>query len=157
YNPGGTPAAACTGNKITNTATVSATGLPDFQDSGAYTCVCNITASALSVSKNIVKFSILNGNTGPATLTQVSLNWPPINGKLMKILLGANVVYDTPDLPPPSASITTFAGSVANRTIAAGGTDVITLQFEKNADTNPANYSGTFSFGNCSVTFLPQN
>jgi uncharacterized repeat protein (TIGR01451 family) len=157
-NPGGTPAAACTGNKINNVATVSATGLPDATDSGSYTCnVCNLTASTLSVNKNNVTFSILNGNPGPATLTQVVLNWPTANGKLNKILIGSNVIYDTPDLPAPSATITTFAGNVANRTIAAGGSAVITLQFEKNADTNPGNYSGTFSFGNCPVTFPAQN
>jgi len=87
------------------------------------------------------------------------LNWPTANGKLMKILIGTNVVYDVPDLPPPSATIATaqLVADATKRTLAAGGSAVITLQFEKNADTNASNYSGTFSFGGCSVTFSPQN
>jgi uncharacterized repeat protein (TIGR01451 family) len=148
-----TPAAACDGSTINNTATVTATGLTPLTDTGSYKCnACQISATALDFNTNKVTFSLTNGNASPATLSQIALSWPSApNGRLQKVLLGTKTVFSGPAVTSP-ANITTFSGTPSDRTIPAGGSATITLQFEHNVDTNDAHYAGTFTFGNCPVT-----
>jgi uncharacterized repeat protein (TIGR01451 family) len=151
-----TPNAVCAAGTINNTATVTATGLPPVSDTGSYTCnACQVTATDLSFNGNTITFGVTNGNSTTVTLSKIVFNWPTVNGTLQTIKLGSAQIYGGggfPPLNPPSATITTFAGTAAQRTLAAGASAVITIQFHSNADTNDAHYNGTFTFGNCPVT-----
>jgi hypothetical protein len=119
---------------------------------------CDLDAAPLSFEKNRIKLTVTNNGNADAVLSQVILGWPSANGKLTKISFDKDVIYDTPDLPPPAVTITTaqLIADTKKRMVQAGGSDVITLEFEKSVDTNLMNYSGTFSFGpGCEVTFGP--
>ena len=120
--------------------------------------VCDLDATPLSFDKGKVTFTVTNNGNADAVLSQVVLGWPNANGKLKQISIDKDAVYDKPDVPAPSANLGTaqLIADAKKRTIKAGDSEVITLEFEKNVDTNPANYSGTFTFGSgCEVTFGP--
>jgi uncharacterized repeat protein (TIGR01451 family) len=117
---------------------------------------CNLSAGPLTVgtgpaAKNLT-FTITNSGSTAATLSQITLGWPTANGALHQVLLGATVIYNGPDIAAPSATITSFTGTAAQRTINASSSAVITLIFKNNAATDTTTYSGTFNFGaNCPV------
>ncbi|PWU23543.1 MAG: hypothetical protein C5B48_08445 [Candidatus Rokuibacteriota bacterium] len=98
-NAGGAPAAACTGQKITNVATGSATGVASVQDTGDYTCTpppgVTIVKSPKNATFNIgqqLTFSITVTGTGPGTAQNVTLNDPlPTTGGLTWGVLSTSV------------------------------------------------------------------
>jgi hypothetical protein len=73
-----------------------------------------------------------------------------------------DVIYDNPDIPPPSANLGTaqLVADPKKRTVGKNSSDVVTLEFENNASTTSGNYAGTFTFGSgtgCSVSFGGSN
>ncbi len=144
------------GTSVTNFQPCSAIG----GTGGGGTGSCGVTETAKTASAKEVQITLHNGASANAILSALSLTWPTTNGKLMQVKLDGDIIYDSPDIPAPSANLTTaqLVADQTKRTIAATGpksTRVLHLVFEKNADTNMAHYTGTVSFASCVVTILP--
>ena len=104
-----------------------------------------------------VKITILNAGAVDEIITAVQASWPAANGKLMQVKLDGDVIYDNPDIPPPSANLT-VAQLIADpnkRKINHGSSDVLTLIFQNNADPNLSNYTGMVSTSGFALTILP--
>ena len=119
--------------------------------------VCDLAVTKTEVKDKQVKITVANNAANDVFLSDVLLNWPAANGKLMKVKSGGDVVYDNPDISGGSAHLT-LAQLVADqnkRKLGHNSSEVITLEFEHNADPVLANYSSTLTFGNCVITILP--
>jgi uncharacterized repeat protein (TIGR01451 family) len=122
----------------------------------------NPSGATLSVTKTEVKdkqvkVTILNSGSVDEFITALQLSWPAGNGKLMQVKLDGDVIYDNPDIAPPSANLT-LAQLVADankRKIKHGESDVLTLIFEKNASPSLSDYTGTVSTSGFALTILP--
>ena len=155
----GADASACPGGRpLLNTAIVTSGGVTKT-DSGNYLCTplppCNLNAGALSFSGRNMTFTVTNSGGTDAVLSQIALNWPAINGKLHAVLFGATVVDTVADIAGTSTTLSgaQLIADAAKRTIKAGTSVLITVQFTANAATDVTLYGGTFDFGNgCSVT-----
>ncbi len=81
----------------TNRGTVTIPGASAFDDSSYCNPlpVCDLSSGALSFNKQNATFTVTNSGAKDSILSQIVLNWPTVNGKLKKILIGSNVVYDT--------------------------------------------------------------
>jgi hypothetical protein len=75
----------------------------------------------------------------------------------MQVKLDGDIVYDNPDIAGGTASL--GAGQLVadprKRTVTKGQSDVLFFVFEKNADTNLANYSSGATFGSLTLPVLP--
>lgn len=137
--------------------------LDALHNSPAKPCPPAPGSEALSVTKREVKdkqvkVTILNSGTADTFVTGLQLSWPAANGKLMQVKLDGDVIYDAPDLLPPSATLTAaqLVADQNKRKIQHGQSDVLTLIFEKNADPAFSSYAGVLSTsGGSTLTFLP--
>jgi len=123
---------------------------------------CPVVGGGISETKTEikgkeVKITLLNAGSADAFLTDVLLNWPTLNGKLMQVKLGAAIVYDNPDIAGGSAHLTTaqLVSDPNKRKIPHGKSAVLDFVFEKNVDPNLANYASTVQFGSVTLTILP--
>jgi uncharacterized repeat protein (TIGR01451 family) len=117
----------------------------------------SLSVTKQEVKDKQVKVTILNSGSSDEFVTALQLSWPAVNGKLMQVKLDGDVIYDNPDIAPPSANLT-LAQLVADankRKIKAGESDVLTLIFEKNASTALSDYTGTLNTSGFSLTILP--
>jgi uncharacterized repeat protein (TIGR01451 family) len=117
----------------------------------------SLSVTKVEVKDKQVKITILNNGSVDEFLTAVKASWPAANGKLLQVKLDGDVIYDKPDIPPPSANLT-VAQLVADqnkRKINHGTSDVLTLIFEKNADKDLSHYTGTVSTSGFGLTILP--
>lgn len=105
-----------------------------------------------------VKITLLNAGTADAFLTDVQLNWPTSNGKLMQVKLGGSIVYDKPDIAGGTADLTTaqLVSDQNKRKIGHGQSMVLDFVFEKNVDPDLGDYASTVQFGSVSLVILPQ-
>ena len=119
---------------------------------------CPEWAGPGSVSSKQVKRSIKNSGATVVTMSGLTLSWPSTNGKLLKVKLDGDVVWDKKS-PVGATNITitsaTMTTSVTKKSINPGKTRVFTLEFEKNASTNLGAYNLTVNFGGCSLTAPP--
>lgn len=121
------------------------------------------TGDGLSITKyevkdKQVKVTILNSASTDAFLTALTLDWPSlVNGKLMQIKLDGDVIYSGPSITNGPISLTTaeLVSDQNKRKINHGSSDVYTLVFEKNADTNLTHYAGTVTISGTTLTVLP--
>lgn len=118
----------------------------------------NLAVTKVAVKDKQVMVTIMNSGGADAVLSELTLNWPATkNGKLMQVKLDGDIVYDNPDIAGGTADL--GAGQLATdpkkRTITKGQSDVLYFIFEKNADTNLANYASTATFGTTSLPALP--
>jgi hypothetical protein len=114
---------------------------------------CSLAMTAMKLDKNTFTATITNNGTADAVFTRFQMTWPGANGKLTQINLDADVVYTTPDISGGTADLTTalVAAPVAKRTIQAGTSDVFKVTFEKNVDKTLSHYTGSFTFGGCTL------
>ena len=84
------------------------------------------------------------------------MTWPQAtNGNLNNIKLGGTTIYNTPT-GGGSLNTSSFVGTPAQRTIAAGACGTFVFGFQSNVSTNPANYTGQLTFSPFGpVTILP--
>ncbi|MGH7620540.1 MAG: hypothetical protein ACREPM_25270, partial [Gemmatimonadaceae bacterium] len=118
---------------------------------------CALAETKVQFQGKQVMVTIANNAATDVFLSDLVLNWPTTNGKLMQVKLDGDIVYDNPDISGGSAHLT-LAQLVADqnkRKIDHGTSDVLTFIFEKNADTSAADYSSTLMFGNCTIVILP--
>lgn len=106
----------------------------------------DIKVGTITVKDRDVKIKLTNTNlTTKATIQSITINWPTSpNGQLQQIKLGGPVIYDIPISISP-ATITTFKGTVDNRSIAKGTTAELKFHFQNNAALN--GYTITIDFG----------
>jgi hypothetical protein len=116
-----------------------------------------LTVTKKEVKDKQVKITIDNTGTVDEIITALQLTWPISNGNLTQIKLDGDVVYDSPDISPPSVSLTTgqLVADPHKRTITHNSSDVLILIFQNNADTNLSNYSGSVSTSGFSLPILP--
>jgi len=125
---------------------------------------CPTTASGgLSITKyevkdKQVKVTIMNSGSADAFITALTLNWPAAtNGKLMQVKLDGDVIYSGPAISagPASVGLAQLVADQTKRKIGKASSDVYTLIFEKNADTDLTHYAGTVTIGSTTLTVLP--
>jgi len=92
----------------------------------------NVTASTPVVSGKVITLDLTNTGTTPVSIESLMLNWAASSKKLLKVKLDGFTLWDTKD-SPTSVTIDTWKGKLADRTIGAGETLKITLEFEANA------------------------
>jgi hypothetical protein len=95
----------------------------------------NITVGPITVKDRDVKIKLTNTNlTAKATIQSINITWPTSpNGRLQQIKLGGSVIYDNPAISISPAMITTFKGTVNDRSIDKGHTDELKFHFQNNA------------------------
>jgi hypothetical protein len=102
-------------------------------------------------------------NNGPADddiITAITnLNWPAADGKLLKIQLGGDVIYDAGPAGiasgPLSLTTAQLIADANKRTIKKGEKGdhgIVKLIFQNNVSTNTALYDLTVNFGTNSLT-----
>jgi uncharacterized repeat protein (TIGR01451 family) len=145
-----------------NSSWVVEPNLDALHNSPAKPCPPPSTSQGLSVTKREVKdkqvkITLLNSGSVDEFITALQVTWPASNGKLMQVKLDGDVMYDNPDIAPPSANLTAsqLAADPNKRKIKHGESDVLTLIFEKNADPNLANYTGMVSTSGFGLPILP--
>jgi hypothetical protein len=115
-----------------------------------------IAATTYEVKDKQVKITIANTGSVNVFLEALTLNWPAVNGKLVQIKLDGDVEYNVATVSGPISLTTAQLPSDPNhRKIDHNSSDVYTLIFEKNADTNLGNYTGTVTFSGTTLTVLP--
>jgi len=123
------------------------------QDFGFTFLVCNLTAGALTTSKNPIEWPITNTGTTKETISEIDITWPTANGKLTKVLVDGGTIWDT-KASPPSTVITVFKGSVDARSWTGGKTRKLRFQFEKSPVKDTSQYHITVKFTDgCSLHF----
>jgi len=120
---------------------------------------CNFTITKREAHDRQIRITIKNNGSVDEIISAINLTWPAAtNGKLKKVKLDGDVIYDSPDIAGGTANLTTaqLVGDQNKRKIGKGQSDVLTFEFEKNADTDLSHYTGTVSFGTgCDVKVLP--
>jgi uncharacterized repeat protein (TIGR01451 family) len=117
----------------------------------------SLSVTKTEVKDKQVKITILNSGFVDEAITALQATWPAINGKLVQVKLDGDVIYDNPDIAPPSADLT-LAQLVADpnkRTIQKNQSDVLVLIFEKNASLSLSDYTGTLSTSGFGLSILP--
>jgi len=154
------PDARCPGWKFVNSYTVTVAGtftkdqvsFPLVHNSPAkpLTCpttpgdACNLSITKWEVKDKQVKITVKNNGTVDTFLTALTnIQWPSGNGKLTKIKLDGDVIYDNPDIPwtaggVPTLGVPPLIADPNKRKIGKGSSDVITFEFERTASTNLA-------------------
>ena len=125
----------------------------------ACTCACNFKVKSTTFSGKEVRVQVQNQDSFSSSyLTSLNVAWPSgTDGKLMQVKVDGNVIYETPDISGSSAtlSLSQLNPDASTRKWEAGGTHTVTFVFEKNVDTNLANYSGWLKFDDtCKVSIL---
>ncbi len=113
-----------------------------------------------SVSGKTVSITIQNTGADDAILNQLALSWPQApNGNLATIKLDGDTLYsnNTGVPSPQTLGVPPLTATVSKRTVEAGDTEVLTLTFKNNVDTNLTHYTGSASWdnGTPNLTLLP--
>jgi hypothetical protein len=112
-----------------------------------------VISSALS-GKNLT-LSIRNYDSTSVQVGQINITWPvPTNGKLMNIKLAGKALSNTAN-NSGALTLSSFTGTVPDRTINGSTTKDLVFAFEKNISILPANYSITVTFTNSSFVTGP--
>jgi hypothetical protein len=130
---------------------------PVFPGQGGPGGPCSFNVLESEIKGTVVEVTIQNSTSGgDAAMTGLTLVWPAANGALKSVVLDG-YVYTGPPLTGGSATLTLaqLTPSAAARTIKVGQSEKLRLIFEKPASTNKAQYTGSVSFGNCTVAILP--
>jgi hypothetical protein len=142
-------AVTASGSGLTATATASVDILVPPES-------CSLAMTATKLDKNAFSITIANNGPTDVVLSAFALTWPSANGKLTQINLDGDVVYTTPDILAPSADLDATelaaASTAAKRTIAKGTSDVLKMTFQSNVNKTLSNYTGSFTFGGCTLT-----
>lgn len=136
--------------------------LDALHNSPAKACPPPSDGHSLSVAKTEVKdkqvkVTLLNSGFVDEIITGVQVSWPAANGNLVQVKLDGDVIYDNPDIAPPSATLT-LAQLVADpnkRKIKHGESDVLIFIFQNNADPTLSNYTGIVDTSGFALTILP--
>jgi hypothetical protein len=114
----------------------------------------SVTSRVFSAKTVVITFN--NSTSSAQVLSSLYITWPQAtNGSLQSVKMGANTIFNT-STKGGNATIFTFTGTPAQRTIAAGASQTMTFTFQNNVDTNANDYSGQATFNPFGpVIFLP--
>ena len=118
---------------------------------------CSLAITATKLDKTL-QFTILNSGPSDVVLSDFQLTWKAALGKLIQINLDGDVVYTTPDIAAPSAHLDATAlaaaSTAAKRTIQAGTSDVLKVDFQNDVIKNGplSDFTGSFTFAGCTLT-----
>jgi hypothetical protein len=121
---------------------------------------CGLSAADPTTKDKQLKQGTTNTGSAKATMTGVTISWPPTNGYLSKVKFDGDVIWDgtikcgtTCSATLTSSQLTT---DVKKKSIDPGKTRQLIFEFEKNASTNLSLYTWTVDFGpGCSVSLPP--
>jgi hypothetical protein len=115
-----------------------------------------ITVTNKVFSAKTVVITFQNSTASAQVLSSLYITWPQAtNGNLQSVKMGANTIYNT-STKGGNATIFTFSGTTAQRTINAGASQTMTFTFQNNVDTNANDYTGQATFNPFGpVIFLP--
>jgi len=114
-----------------------------------------VVGSNLLIAGKKLNIDLNNTGATAVTMERLQLDWPAGNRKLTKVRVNDVVVFSTRTAPPSVLIDQWKSGSLANRTIAAGQTATLTLEFEKTAGTNENDYNLSIDFGDGLEVFIP--
>jgi hypothetical protein len=115
----------------------------------------SVTSRVFSAKTVVITFN--NTTSSAQVLSSLYITWPQAtNGNLQSVKMGANTIYNT-STKGGNATIFTFSGTTAQRTINAGASQTLTFTFQNNvAPNNSGNYTGQATFNPFGpVNFLP--
>ena len=110
----------------------------------------------LKIDDDKIEWKIFNDSNNPIIIESIEISWPLELGDLEKIKLGEKEIFNQ-NVPPPSATITTFIGSVKDRTIKLDDDEKLKFEFKdkyNGATQNDFMIRVNFEEG-CSVEFVP--
>ncbi|MGQ0553196.1 MAG: SdrD B-like domain-containing protein [Planctomycetota bacterium] len=119
---------------------------------------CDLRVERVRFESKEIHIEIENSSDEDVFLNALTLTWPASNGKLKQIKLDGDIIYDVPDLSPPSANLgpSDFVTDMNKRKISARSSDTLKLIFEKTIDNDPSHYSGgTVTFGTDCTLNIP--
>lgn len=117
---------------------------PELPPSGT-TCV--VMGTITFKDKNMI-VPLTNSSGKPMPLEGIELTWPESSGKLKRIKLNGTTIFDN-DVKPDSVSITLFKDKLDKRTLAAGASVELVIEFEKKADQNKQDFKVHAHFPCC--------
>ena len=115
---------------------------------------CSIQSVEFKLGGKTLEWKLKNNGTTDIELTDIiNFAFPAVNGKVKKIKLDGDTIYDSTLLSSPvTLTEAQFkAGTDAKRTIKKGDTDRLIFEFENEISTTASNYSGKVKFGTCEV------
>jgi hypothetical protein len=115
-------------------------------------CSTTPPTTTVSVSGKQLRWPLANTGSTTVTMTGLTLTWPASNGKLNKVKLDGDTVWDVHSAAG-ATSITLVSGDLTSdakhKSIAPGKIRVLILEFEKDASITLSDYTLTVSFGSC--------
>ncbi|MFC1532529.1 hypothetical protein ACFL7M_04060 [Thermodesulfobacteriota bacterium] len=104
-----------------------------------------------------VEWELFNNGSNAITIDKITLRWPAALGKLRKIKLDRDTIFEPAVKPePPFAVIYTWKGGIRKRQIKANDKDKLKFEFEKKAKTGQDDFLITVDFlEGCSVEYVP--
>ncbi len=104
-----------------------------------------------------IEWEIYNSGKDPITIETLTLGWPTQHGKLKKISIEKDTIFEPAAGPtPPSAVITAWKAGIDKRQIEAGKKAKLKFKFEKKSKTGANQYSIMINFlEGCSVKYNP--
>ena len=150
-----TPTALIT-QTTTNIATVSAPLAESASASATVTVAppvvaCATGASTLTLNKKEIDWKLTNGTAQMLQIAKITISWPSANGYLDQVKLDSAKINDG-NFNAPTATITTFTGMAADRSIDKNTSKTLKLIFLNNAVKGSYQIKIEFTNG-CSVTF----
>jgi uncharacterized repeat protein (TIGR01451 family) len=149
-----------TTNTATITATVAGPRSCSAKDSTTVTLLgadCILHSGNSSTKSKQFIWPIINAGSQRSTLTDLTITWPAVNGKLSKVKLDGDTMWDKPagTCDKTTCSVSLPSSQLADKKkngIDPGKTRNLVLEFEKNASTDRSAYELTVGFGNaCSL------
>jgi hypothetical protein len=120
---------------------------------------CNLLSGLVSTKDRQLRWELTNKGASKVTLSEVTIVWPAVNGKLSKVKFDADVVWD--GRIAWTAGGVTLSGSQLTadskrKSIGPGRRRIVVFEFEKKASHDLSQYSVSLSFGSgCDLTMSP--
>ena len=104
-----------------------------------------------------VEWELFNNGSDAITIDTVTLSWPTALGKLKRIKLDRDTIFEPAiQLEPPFAIIDTWKGGLDKRRIKGNDKDKLKFEFEKKAKTSQNEFEIMIDFlEGCSVEYVP--
>lgn len=120
---------------------------------------CAVFGASLEARYGRAVWQIKNEGTKALTMSSLFVSWPESNGKLLKVKLDGNIVFDSSTAAPPWLQIGAdgpgWVGLERDRKIGAGKTGELKFIFENEGDNpSPKDYAVLVNFASgCAVSW----
>ncbi len=123
---------------------------PTFTPSATASNVCSASSlSGFSVSGKNVTWNLYNGASTTIEITETIIDWPGSNEELLKVYLGAPLIWDESDGSPPTTLGSDWTGG--SRVLNQGEGKLLKFKFDTNAAAS--GYSLTLTLnGSCQIS-----